>query len=69
MFNFHRFDNLRHSERKYDPRRSQYEKKGMTVVALLFAAKAGDFTALQRYMQVSLLRVFLLIDSVFDVIG
>lgn len=51
-FNFHRFDNLRHSEKKLDPRRSTYEKKGLSVVSVLFAAKSGDVTALQRmFMQ------------------
>lgn len=47
-FNFHRFDNLLHSERKSDPRRSLYEKKGSNVVSLLFAAQKGDTTAIKR---------------------
>lgn len=47
-FNFHRFDNLVHSEKKSDPRRSIYEKKGMAVVSLLFAAQRNDSTALKR---------------------
>jgi hypothetical protein len=31
-----------------NPRRSLYEVKGVNVVSLLFAAKAGDLSALQR---------------------
>ena len=47
-FNFHRFDNLLHSEKKSDPRRNIYEQKGSNVVSLLFAAQCGDTTALKR---------------------
>ena len=47
-FNFHRFDNLLHSEKKSDPRRNIYEQKGTKVVSLLFAAQCGDTTALKR---------------------
>ena len=48
IFNFHRFDNIRHTDKKLNPRRSLYEVKGVNVVSLLFAAKAGDLSALQR---------------------
>ncbi len=51
LYNFHRFDNIRHSERKVDPRKSTHVKKGKGVVSLLFAAKSGDLTALQRYFK------------------
>ena len=47
-FNFHRFDNLLHSEKKSDPRRNIYEQKGTNIVTLLFAAQSGDTTALKR---------------------
>jgi len=48
LFNFHRFDNLRHSEKKLDPRRDAYSVQGTPIVTALFAAKAGDVTALRR---------------------
>lgn len=47
-FNFHRFDNLLHSEKKSDPRRNIYSQKGRDVVSLLFAAQNGDLGALRR---------------------
>ncbi|CAG0918945.1 unnamed protein product [Notodromas monacha] len=49
IFNFHRYDNLKHAENKKDPRRHKYEAKGLDVVALLFSAAAGDVVAMRRY--------------------
>lgn len=49
MFNFHRYDNLRHAVNKQDPRRHKYETKGLNIVSLLFSAAAGDVNALRRY--------------------
>lgn len=49
QFNFHRFDNLRHSEKKMDPRKALFENRGLSVTTLLFAANAGDVTALKRW--------------------
>ena len=49
MFNFHRYDNLKHAVNKQDPRRHKYETKGLNIVSLLFSAAAGDVTAMRRY--------------------
>jgi len=49
LYNFHRFDNMRHSELKLDPTREIRQTKGLKIVGLLFAAVAGDVTALQRH--------------------
>jgi len=49
LFNFHRFGNMKHMEKKLDPRRAVFEVRGLTVVTLLFAAVAGDVTALHRH--------------------
>ena len=47
-FNFHNFDSVQDkSNGKKDPRLSQEESQGSQVVNLLFAAQAGDLTALQ----------------------
>lgn len=48
VFNFHRYDNLKHAQNKKDPRRYKYESKGMNIVNLLFAAASGDLAALRR---------------------
>eukprot|EP00095_Tigriopus_kingsejongensis_P005251 maker-scaffold353_size198981-snap-gene-0.36 protein:Tk05251 transcript:maker-scaffold353_size198981-snap-gene-0.36-mRNA-1 annotation:"glutaminase liver mitochondrial" len=48
-FNFHRFDNLRHSEKKIDPCKHQYLRRSSSCITLLFAAKSGDITALKRH--------------------
>ena len=49
MFNFHRFDNMRYSEKKMDPRQYRIERKGLSTTTLLFAANAGDLTAIKRF--------------------
>lgn len=48
MFNFHRYDNLKHATNKKDPRRHKYETKGLSIVNLLFSAASGDLAALRR---------------------
>ena len=54
-FNFHQFDEVKPVKTetdKFDPRRDSFEHAGTSVVSLLFAAVAGDVTALQRmYLQ------------------
>jgi len=47
-YNFHRFDNLVHSEKKSDPRRRIYELKGNKIVTLLFAAQKADLLTLRH---------------------
>lgn len=49
VFNFHRYDNLKHAADKKDPRRHRYETKGLSIVNLLFSAASGDVTALRRH--------------------
>lgn len=49
VFNFHRYDNLKHATNKKDPRRHRYEAKGLSIVNLLFSAASGDITALRRH--------------------
>ncbi|KPU76743.1 uncharacterized protein Dana_GF11462, isoform D [Drosophila ananassae] len=49
MFNFHRYDNLKHLSSKKDPRKHRYETKGLSIVNLLFSAASGDVTALRRH--------------------
>lgn len=46
-FAFHNFDSI--SMNKKDPRKSTEENKSLAVVNLLFAAQAGDISALRRY--------------------
>jgi len=49
VYNFHRFDNLRHSQKKKDPRKSRYESRGLNVNSLLFATTSGDLAAIKRH--------------------
>ncbi|XP_069678114.1 glutaminase liver isoform, mitochondrial isoform X3 [Periplaneta americana] len=49
VFNFHRYDNLKHASNKKDPRRHKYETKGLSIVNLLFSAASGDVTAMRRH--------------------
>ncbi|XP_021929474.1 glutaminase kidney isoform, mitochondrial isoform X3 [Zootermopsis nevadensis] len=49
VFNFHRYDNLKHASDKKDPRRQKYETKGLSIVNLLFSAANGDVTAMRRH--------------------
>ena len=49
LFNFHRFDNMRYSEKKMDPRQYRVERKGLSNTTLLFAANSGDLGAIKRY--------------------
>ncbi|XP_037071389.1 glutaminase liver isoform, mitochondrial-like [Pollicipes pollicipes] len=55
-FNFHHFDNVSASTQKIDPRRTCAEKRADVLYRVLFAAAAGDLTAIRRYclMDVSL---------------
>jgi glutaminase len=48
VFNFHRYDNLKHASDKKDPRRQKYETRGLSIVNLLFSAANGDVTAMRR---------------------
>lgn len=49
VFNFHRYDNLRHASNKKNPRRHRFEMKGLSIVNLLFSAASGDLNALRRH--------------------
>jgi glutaminase len=46
-FNFHHYDNIKHTSQKTDPRLHRAETQAHGVVNLLFGAYNGDLTALQ----------------------
>ena len=48
-FNFHRFDNLRYSVAKMDPRIPKEEKRSHSAMHCIYAAMSGDLQALKRY--------------------
>ena len=48
LFNFHRFDNLRYSEKKLDPSKQKHVNGWLHTMSLLFGAKSGDVAALKR---------------------
>ncbi|KAK2158817.1 hypothetical protein LSH36_163g01000 [Paralvinella palmiformis] len=48
LFNFHHYDNLRHTFQKMDPRVKRVDVQGSHIVKLLFSASNGDLTALRR---------------------
>ena len=47
-FNFHNYDNLRHTLRKEDPRKRKMDLTTFSLMQLLFGAATGDVTALRR---------------------
>uniref|UniRef100_A0A8C8DZI5 glutaminase n=1 Tax=Oryzias sinensis TaxID=183150 RepID=A0A8C8DZI5_9TELE len=48
-FSFHNYDNLRHFNKKHDPRRRSDDDPNKSVVNLMFAAYSGDISALRRF--------------------
>jgi glutaminase len=48
IFNFHHYDNLKHTVKKLDPLVRRTDAQGQQIVALLFGAYNGDISALRR---------------------
>lgn len=49
MFNFHNYDNLKHTVQKMDPRNYEIDKRDKPIVNLLFGAAVGDVNTIRRY--------------------
>ena len=53
LFNFHQYDNLRHSPHKKDPRKSKVQVKSTDLCNVHFAATNGDINEIKRYQNIS----------------